>query len=364
MTMGIFATEERKLDRLASEIAALLGELAADAYSQEGQVGRGISDALQFGGRLPAFLQMYIDKHIYCGIREGPYAAFSEAMHEAGRQLLPTIVTQIREHSIGTVYSLGPTPKLDAELLKTLAGQSIPIRYVAVDINPSTLFKAKDKISDHIGTHRGREVTLDRILGSFESVNSSEKSMVIMIGGTVPNNPDSLWKTAARIAKPGGLVVADSGITPEHPAEKSSYWQQYWMSIYDTPAQRKMLLNGLSELCPGLFSPENRPKWQMRIRYVPHTARENWKERFTTPRLQVELRVNKQIDVQWAGRDYQLLPSQAIVPIVSCKPDAASFLAKASEDGLNPIAAKESSIDYSIQGGPKAGAISVLFEVK
>lgn len=361
MAIGASISEERKPD---GKIATLVGKIAAGVHSQEGQVGRGISDALQFGGRLPAFLQMYVDKHIYCGIREGPYAAFSEAMHEAGRQLLPAIVKQIRERGIRTVYALGPTPKLDAELLKTLAEQNVPVRYVAVDINPLTLSKAKQKVSAQIGTHTGSQVTLDTILGSFEGVNSGEKSVVIMIGGTVPNNPDSLWKVAAEIAKAGGLVVADSGIIPEHTAEKSSYWEQYWMSMYDTPAQRTMLLNGLKELCPGLFTAETRPRWQMRMKYVPHTAQENWKERFTTPRLQVELHVNKEIDVRWAGRDYQLLPSQVIVPVVSCKPDAVSFLAKAAHYGLGPVAAKESPIKYSIEGGPKAGAISVLFEVK
>ncbi len=364
MASEISANEERKLTQLADGLVNLLGLLAADASSQEGEVGRGISDSLQFGGRFPAFLQMYLDKHIYCGIKEGPYAAFSEAVHEADRQLLPAIVKQVKERGIRTVYSLGPTPELDAELLKMLAEQNIPIRYIAVDISPSTLFRAKDEISGHIGTHRGSEVTLDRILGSFEGVNSSEKSLVIMTGGTVSNNPDSLWEVAARIAKPGGLVVADSGTTPEHSRKESAYWKKYWMNMYNTPAQRKMLMNGLKETFPDLFTQENRSRWQMRMNYVPHTARENWKERFTTPRIQVEVRINKEMDVRWAGREYNLMPSQVIVPIVSGKPDSLSFLAKTSDYGLKPIAAKESSINYSIEGGPKAGAISVLFEVK
>ncbi|MBI3036535.1 class I SAM-dependent methyltransferase [Candidatus Woesearchaeota archaeon] len=364
MTKGISATEEGRFNKLADGIATLLGGLAADAYSQEGDVGRGVSDSLQFGGRFPAFLQMYVDKHVYCGIKEGPYAAFSEAVHEADRQLLPAIVKQIKERGIRTVYSLGPTPELDAELLKMLAEQNIPVRYVAVDISPSTLFKAKDKISDHIGTHRGSEVTLDEILGSFESISSSEKSLVIMTGVTVSNYPDSLWEVAARIARPGGLVIADSGTTPEHSRKESAYWKKYWMSMYNAPAHRKMLMNGLEQLLPDIFTPENRHKWQLRVRYVPRTGSEQWRERPTTPRIQDEVRVNNEMDVRWAGREYRLMPSQTIVPVVSCKPDSLSFLTKASEYGLNPVAAKEYSVNYSIEGGPKAGAISALFVVK
>ncbi len=364
MAMGISATKERKEERNLDQLADGLGLLAADMYSQEDPVGRGISDALQFGGRFPAFLHMYVDKRVYWGIKEGSYNAFGEAVHEADRQLLAEIAREVREHGIRTVYSLGPTPELDAELLKMLAEQNIPVRYVAVDISPSMLFKAKDKISGHIGTHRSSEVTLDRILGSFESINSSEKSLVIMTGGTMSNNPDSLWEVAARIAKPGGLVVADSGITPEHSPSESAYWKQYWMSMYNTPAQRKMLMNGLKETFPDLFTQENRRKWQMRMKYVPHTGSEHWRERFTTPRIQVELHVNREMDVRWAGREYHLVPSQVTVPAVSCKPDGASFLAKASHYSLSPIAAKESPINYSIRGGPNAEAIATLFEVK
>lgn len=368
MASGISATkkreEERKLTQLAGGLADLLGEFAADASSQEGEVGRGISDALQFGGRFPAFLHMYIDKNVYWGIKEDSYNAFGEAVHEAGRQLLPAIVEQIIERGIGTVYSLGPTPELDAELLKMLAEQNIPVKYIAVDINPSALFEAKGAISENLGPHSGSNVTLDGILGSFEGINSSGKSLVIMTGGTVSNNPDSLWEVAARIAKSGGLVVADSGLTPEHSTQESAYWKQYWMSMYNTPAQRKMLMKGLKETFPDLFTQENRSKWQMRMKYAPYTGSEHWRERFTTPRIQVELRVNREMDVRWAGREYNLVPSQAAVPIVSCKPDGASFLAKAHHYGLSPVAAKESSIDYSIGDGPKAGAIATLFEVK
>ncbi len=350
-------TERMKLKAVATKIATLLGELAADVHSQKDKIGRGVSDALQFGGRFPAFLQMYVDKRTYCGIKEGPYKAFSEAVHSADRQLLAGIAKEVRERGINTVYSLGPTPELDAELLKMLGKQEIPIRYVAVDINPSTLLKAKEKVS-------GSEVTLDGILGSFESVNSGEKSLVIMTGGTVSNNPDSLWEVAARIAKPGGLVLADSGVTPEHSPEESAYWKQYWLGMYNSPAQRKMLLNGLKEFCPDFFTAENRSRWQMRVAYVPHTGMENWRECFTTPRIQVELRVNKAMDTRWAGMKYHLVPSQVIVPVVSCKPDSASLLAKAADYGLNPLDAREGSIDYTIGNGPKAGAIAALFEVK
>ncbi len=359
----ISAGEERKLTELSDGITALLGAIAADTYSQSGQTGRGISDALQFGGRFPAFLHMFVEHRLYSTIKEGPYEEFRNAMHGADRELLPEVARQIKERGIRTIYSLGPTPSLDAELLKMLAEQNVHVKYVAVDISPSVLIKAEDKLSRNLGEQSG-SVTLDRILGSFESVNSDDKSCVTVTGGTVSNNPDSLWSVAAKIAKPGGLVVADSGVTPEHTSESSAYWKQYWLSMYNTPAQRKMLMKGLEQSMPDFFTPENRQKWQLRIGYVPHTGSENWKERCTTPRIQVEMHVNTEMDVAWAGLHYHLMPSQVIVPIVSVKPDSLSFVVKSSGYGLRPIAAKETTVDYSIGGGPKAGAFAAMFEVK
>lgn len=361
---------ERRIAGVEDEIAVQAAEIFTDSV----ELGPRTSNALEFGGLFPAFLHLYARQSLYDKIKISPYEEFRRALHSADAEVMPAAAEHLAKQGIRTIFSLGPTPEADARLLELLVKEKIPITYRAIDIHPAVLRKAISDIASRLDAKFDdwREyIKLKDELSSFQAVKSQESSMVILTGGTVSNHPYALWQTAARLAGPGGLIMADSGITPEHPKEQAGYWKEYWMSMYNTKAQRNLLCRGLEQFCPDLFRPENRSKWQLTVHYVTSIDNRNWRERSAVPLIRVGLRITGNIDIKWANLDYQLRKGQEIIPIVSAKPGPVNFMVNAGvavndnpRYSLMPLWFAEKPIDYAIGNGEKGNALAILFDVR
>jgi len=300
-----------------------------------------------------------------------PYSQMHEALEEADKAIMPKVAAQIAQKGIKDIYSMGPTPSLDKLLLEHLVRQGTATNYHPVDAGEEAIRAAVNEARQHLTARFGN--TWQNIIhliptepARFEEVQSTAPSCVVYSGGTVMNNR-RFWEQAAKIAQPGGLVVASSAVSNGEGSE-------YWRSIYDTPEGRQMSESGLRDMLPGLFIRKNRRKLDLKFDYVGKKG--SWDQRwglYQTPRVSVEMDVKEPIalDVTDPKTDKPVRinvkpSSQRRYPVTlftSSKLDIGEFLQSAPKNfGLRRTDYVVNNIDYTLNG--KQGKVAAaVFEV-
>ena len=203
---------------------------------------------LEWGGnRIGEFFSqyMYDDYELWKKLAESEeYSPISHAFKEVDLALTEIIARAITEKGIGHIYSMGPSPDVDAALLEKVASAGVKATYHPVDINPEAASNARDYVRNHL-LEKGLLdfISIDCTSGQFAELKSDGPSCVVYSGGTISNNRD-YWEQAARLAKSGGIVAATTAVSWDHDDK------EYWLHFYDNPQARQLLANAARKMLP------------------------------------------------------------------------------------------------------------------
>ncbi len=309
-----------------------------------------------------------------------PYKFMHDADEAANIALVPTAVLRIKREGIKAVVSLGPNPSLDKLYLEQLVRDEHLITYRPIDTNQEAAKASLGEVARHLTKVFGADVWKKYVSfngkepGSFGYVTSDEPSCVIISGGAIMNSR-KLWEQAAKIANPGGIVVASAAVTPD-----LADWSEYWLSIYDTPEVKKMFKNALNPAFPELFTEENRDKWEIKFNYIKEAR--GWTDRFglyQTPMVTIELYVKETMSLPIPDQETGTIEAITVKPssererpiilVTSSKLNTAAFLETVPRNfGLEPIGALDngkyalSKIGY-VRDGKQGIVAAAIFGV-
>jgi hypothetical protein len=299
-----------------------------------------------------------------------PYAQLHDALQAVDQAALFNAIPLIKK-GIKQVYSMGPSPGVDKLFLEELVNQNIQVEYHAVDASLAVgcQRELEDYLTEKFSGEKWKNlVKLSQENLKFEDVKSREPSLVVYSGGTLMNKRE-YWEQANRIAQPGGIVVGSAALNPK----RDNSMGEYWLSIYNTKENRRMILNGLETMLPSLFTKKNRDKWDVEFSYSESTNDSDRWGIYQKPMVQAEIKIKQPMNVKVLDPEtgnpvfIKALPSTQrtypLVALVSSKMSIGTFFGSLPErfglalakDIEKPYVVRD--IDYTFKGNQgKVGA--------
>ncbi len=297
-----------------ADAVAYLGDVFSRQISfPDSRVFAKLWQGLTWGNQFDFSSFIYFDYADYQRVvQSAPYSQLHDAFLAVGKGIAPSVVEHIKQLGLRNIYSMGPSPSVDAQLLEQLVDNSISATYHPIDNNARVVTQTLELITEHLDKRFGRDrwsglISLgDAKPSNFGDVKSSEPSCVIYSGTTMMNGRQ-YWRQASRIAKEGGIVVAGSAVEL---GEKEGN-APYWLSIYDTPEGKAMFYHAVERAFPDLFTLENKGKWEIALEYVPRINRSAHWAAHQTPKISAQLRVKERMTLSVDGTPFDLNPTMS-----------------------------------------------------
>ncbi len=311
-----------------------------------------------------------VSKYSYCNygfwkaIRNSPnYSPLAQAGEKASENILIPLLEQMKDNGILDYFSMGPSPKIDKQLLAKAVQRKQNIRYHAIDTSKHALAENETKIThflEQINPKWKKYVQIvNEIPQSFDKVHVGSNACVSYFGGQMVNQND-FFRNASKMFQSNGLLVADTHL---HSADGDN--EQFWKQIYDIPEEKEMFSYALGLLFPKLNKDDG---WHVSVEYEKNPDRISFQLK-TDKDIVIPLYgptfsvIRANMTERCDGLAYLLRPNDKPREIgFSKKCTANEFFLEASDGGFAPVGQQAEKI--KIQNNANGSVMSCIFYKK
>ncbi|MDP2750182.1 MAG: hypothetical protein Q8O89_05095 [Nanoarchaeota archaeon] len=312
-----------------------------------------------------------VSKYSYCNyafwkaIKNSPnYSSLAQAGEKASENILTPLLEQMKDKGILDYYSMGPSPKIDKQLLAKAVQRKQTICYHAIDTSKHALAENETEITQFLEQINPRWKKYVQIVNeipqSFDKVHVGSNACVSYFGGQMVNQND-FFRNASKMFESNGILVADTHL---HSAGGDN--EQFWKQIYDIPEEKAMFAHALGLLFPKLAESNG---WHVAIEY----------EKSNPDRISFQLKTEKDIVIPLYGPTFSVIRANmtercdglAYLLSSSDKPrevgfskkyNANEFFSEASDNGFTPVCQKAEKI--KIPNNANGSVMSCIFYKK
>jgi hypothetical protein len=242
--------------------------------------------------------------------QEQPYKSLHDAFPRAVIPLLPKIPELVRERGITDVIPIATSPWFDILALEQLLEQDIAPVYRFVDISEEATTRHIKEVSGYFAEKYGTvpfEI-LESMPTDVVKMRSRDRSLVLFDGHGTIMNDINYWRQSARLAQPGGLVVASAALTPD---TNDPRYSSYWESLYNKPGSQNMFTAPLNNApFEELWRKIEEGAIEFVLSYETAPNRTGDRAYFESPRMEAQLKVHKETTVHIRGMPITFYPTR------------------------------------------------------